>query len=333
VCTVHDRKFVVISVDEFDELPVICARGAYSCRVGAVYVRTRRKPETSEIPSQTEMRELLNLATDKALAAFLARTRRAGIGLPPHDDTTDAAAKFDAELADELQGTRTSLELTNEIARRGHWLIRIHPVRYIRDRIPYRQLEETISRAKVQLRGSDFRRTDSSLRLDRDVTFIGSSMSRGYYREAWRFYQSGQFVTWIGMREDWIDPNQHYAWGPPRGIAVMGIDDALYRFTEVFTFAAHLALTAAGDDPMCIEVEIRNLRRRRLWVDSPHRWPFDNVYEADFHTYPFETIVAPADLQANYKDLAVKATADLVSRFGWNPPDQMLVEQQNKLRF
>ena len=48
-------------------------------RSGACYVRSSRKPETSEIPTQTEMRELLQLATDKAVMRRLTEYRRMGL--------------------------------------------------------------------------------------------------------------------------------------------------------------------------------------------------------------------------------------------------------------
>ena len=87
----HDgRTYVVFEVAEFDDVPVLCKR-AYSdvLRSGACYVRPRRKPETSEIPTQAEMRDLLDLATDKGVQRFLARAQRTGmisfIGAAPDD--------------------------------------------------------------------------------------------------------------------------------------------------------------------------------------------------------------------------------------------------------
>lgn len=77
----HDgRTYVVVEVAEFEDIPVLCKR-AYGdiLRNGACYVRTRRKPETSEIPAQADMRDLLNLATDKELRRFISRARSAGI--------------------------------------------------------------------------------------------------------------------------------------------------------------------------------------------------------------------------------------------------------------
>lgn len=71
----NGKAFMVIIVHEFRDVPVLCRKdypdplrpATPVLRQGACYVRSRRKPETSEIPSQTEMRELLELATEKQL--------------------------------------------------------------------------------------------------------------------------------------------------------------------------------------------------------------------------------------------------------------------------
>jgi predicted HTH transcriptional regulator len=95
------KQFVVIEVQEFDELPILC-KSAYQgpspgrqviLREGACYVRSRRKPETSEIPTQTEMREVLDLAIEKGVRRFLNRARAVGLLLP--DDS--AARDHDKE--------------------------------------------------------------------------------------------------------------------------------------------------------------------------------------------------------------------------------------------
>lgn len=81
--TYDGRSFVILRVAEFEEIPALCKRDYPGVlRKGACYVRTRRMPETSEIPSQTEMRELLDLATDKGVHKFLTRLEATGL-LPP----------------------------------------------------------------------------------------------------------------------------------------------------------------------------------------------------------------------------------------------------------
>lgn len=72
--------YIVLEVAEFSDIPVLCKR-AYDTvlRDGACYVRTHRKPETSEIPTQADMRELLDRATDKGVIRYLDRARRLGL--------------------------------------------------------------------------------------------------------------------------------------------------------------------------------------------------------------------------------------------------------------
>jgi len=87
----QERKFVIITIKEFDDIPIICRKdyqqtnvkkAAPVLRRGACYVRSRRKPEASEIPSEEEMRELLELAIDKGVRRFVTRLRKAGL-IPP----------------------------------------------------------------------------------------------------------------------------------------------------------------------------------------------------------------------------------------------------------
>jgi predicted HTH transcriptional regulator len=100
VKTVDDKgkEFVVIQVREFLEVPVICKKdGLCNLRKGAIYTRSRRKPETIEVPSQSEMREVVDLAVEKGIRKFMTRLVRVGItpslGEEPSDDR-----KFEEEL-------------------------------------------------------------------------------------------------------------------------------------------------------------------------------------------------------------------------------------------
>lgn len=71
---------MVLDIEEFPDIPVLCKRDYDNVlRSGACYVRSRRKPETSEIPTQTDMRELLDLASSKAVVRRLTEYRRMGL--------------------------------------------------------------------------------------------------------------------------------------------------------------------------------------------------------------------------------------------------------------
>ncbi len=97
----HDGKnYVVLQVQEFEEIPVLCKKDyPQVLRAGACYVSSRRKPETTEIPSQADMRDLLDLATEKRLRRFVAQIRAAGLDLSEARRLTDQEL-FDKQLGD-----------------------------------------------------------------------------------------------------------------------------------------------------------------------------------------------------------------------------------------
>jgi hypothetical protein len=98
----ENESFVAIRVHEFAEVPVLARKdsptksaGKLVIRQGGCYVRPRLKPASVEVPTQTEMRELLDAAADKMLKRFLARATAAGVALGPSE--TDAE-KYEKQL-------------------------------------------------------------------------------------------------------------------------------------------------------------------------------------------------------------------------------------------
>jgi predicted HTH transcriptional regulator len=74
------KHLAVLVVREFSDLPVLCARSFESTLSrGYCYVRSHHKNETASIPSQEDMRELLDLAIDKGIRRFLGRAQSSGI--------------------------------------------------------------------------------------------------------------------------------------------------------------------------------------------------------------------------------------------------------------
>jgi hypothetical protein len=91
----------VIEVAEFEDIPHLCKK-AYEpvLRQGALYVRPRKVPETSEVASPVEMREVIELATEKALRAYVGTAERAGLAIASRPATASDSARYDAERRD-----------------------------------------------------------------------------------------------------------------------------------------------------------------------------------------------------------------------------------------
>ena len=80
----NGNQYVVLEIDEFADIPVLCKRDYQGVlRDGACYVRSRRKPETAELPTQEDIRDLLELATEKKLRERLAQLERVGLIILP----------------------------------------------------------------------------------------------------------------------------------------------------------------------------------------------------------------------------------------------------------
>ena len=98
----EDKKFVALTVYEFQDMPVLCKKDYPDVlRAGACYVRTKRKPETAEIPTQADMRDLLDLAIEKGVRRFVTRARAAGLSLSGQLPPTDSES-FDRQVEDFL---------------------------------------------------------------------------------------------------------------------------------------------------------------------------------------------------------------------------------------
>ena len=89
-CAAHEhegKRFYIIAVAEFEDVPVICTRDAPGeLQRAAIYSRSRRVTSSAPIDNQTDMRALLDLATDRALGRRVAHLR--SLGLLPNEPPT-----------------------------------------------------------------------------------------------------------------------------------------------------------------------------------------------------------------------------------------------------
>jgi predicted HTH transcriptional regulator len=100
------NKFVILTVHQFDDVPILCRKtltqkGQVVVREGACLVRSRAKPEVSEVPTYEEMRRLLDLAIDIGVQKFVARAYTAGLTLTMQGQSgASDQQRFDDELGE-----------------------------------------------------------------------------------------------------------------------------------------------------------------------------------------------------------------------------------------
>jgi len=225
--------------------------------------------------------------------------------------------------------------LLDKINSRGYWRVVIRPQTFVEKRISQiTELYPIVQNTSVELRGWDFPHLDPHTQTHIDIDWIGQESEWEIFLEIWRFYQSGQFIDIAGMHEDWYDQRHSIpaAFGDWRPGLILGIGNTLFRFTEIFEFAARLAMTQAGDDTMHIEITVSNLAGRKLWVDSPSRMPMLHDYTASIRELPYQIELSRTELIAAPRELALKPAIELFRRFGWNPSRDILRDHQKELR-
>jgi hypothetical protein len=93
----EEKSFAIIQIKPFSELPTICKKdGGNNLRRGAIYIRPRRKIESVEVPSQAEMREILDIATEKILKKFKRKLLLTGVTVV--EPAIESKQKFDDQL-------------------------------------------------------------------------------------------------------------------------------------------------------------------------------------------------------------------------------------------
>lgn len=227
----------------------------------------------------------------------------------------------------------TDTPLLKKIKSQGYWRIAIFPLPFSQLRVTDIARLETIMRSStVKMGGWEFPLTGNPSEIHRDVDWLGFEDEWSHHLEAWRFFQSGLFVDLNAMYEDWLNLNEN--WPIPdglRGKKLLGINAAIRSFTAIYELAARLAQTEAGGDFMRIEIELRGLENRHLWVDSSQRAPILRDFTATLASYPSENNVSNTELIANARELALNEAIELFKRFNWPANVDALREEQRNV--
>ena len=322
------RDFVVITIREFADVPVLCRRDGDGVREGALYVRSRRKPESVEVPRQAEMRDVIELATEKRLRAFLATATAVGIGAATRPAAPDAGTAY--------AGQRAALdsEIVRKARSRGHWDLVVAPADFVPRRLDnVAALFGLVSKSDVLYRGWPYPAV-----LDNDpkligADFAGQDVDSRMHVEGWRLFQSGQFAHVLGFWEDWYE--QDFMRGPreklPEAGAELSIPAAVYTLTEFAEFAARLALAGAGADGMRLEVGVRGLAGRALKF-GPGFTDFAAPPTATLDAFDLDPVVLTrTELVADPRGVAATAAREVFRRFGYDAPLERLRAIQQTL--
>jgi hypothetical protein len=222
-------------------------------------------------------------------------------------------------------------DILKKIKTRGYWEVIIRPNIFVKDKIKApAKCKEIVRDLKVTLRGWDYPHYDFQNPPQTGVNYIEQSFEWSFFLEFWRYYQSGQFIHYFGMMEDWQDQAEggkiHLPYTP-----ALSILSALYRITEIYLFASRLAVKGFLGDDCKLSITLHGTEGRKLVMLPPSRILFRD-YISHIDSIPSEFVWSKDDLIGRPAELSLEHTVYFFHRFNWdNPPISVLKEDQTKL--
>ncbi len=230
-------------------------------------------------------------------------------------------------------------EILKEIKQTGYWRILIRPTIFVKTKIDsLAKCKEIIRQSAVRLRGWDFPHLDRDETLN-GIDWIESGCDFGDMKEYWRFYQSGQFIHYSAIREDYLReeiikdagaPINHYPDKSKLPSRFMSIISTIYRVTEVYEFASRLVEKDILEPSLEISVTLTGMKDRLLFFWDWYRdllGPYTSrLDEFECPRKEYDT----NDFLANKESYAEECIVWIFERFNWDSPPRSLVRETQK---
>src|SRR6266568_3173591 len=162
--------------------------------------------------------------------------------------------------------------------------------------------------------------------ISRGTNRVGQEIEAGHFLEVWYLYQSGQFIHYADILDDWINLSDKIRmptrWEPGK---LLAIEEVIRQFTAIFVFASRLALTSAftKDVHVIIDVLLKWLQGRYLYISTPGKVPL-RPRDAQIPEFRYTKSFPKDELIARPKELALQASREVFLRFGWDPAQALL---------
>ncbi len=240
----------------------------------------------------------------------------------------------------------TAEDVKKEIKKRGYWEVTFAPRVFNDALIPDRATcKQLLQKNSVQLRGWDYPHIPQG-NMDHQKIYFGADhceafIDWGNHKEVLRYYQSGLFVHYVAVHEDWLkedklseivggkDPYTNTQPG-----TVLSFVNTTYLLTEVYEFLRRLA---AGSDVyesgVKVEIKLVGTQGRKLVSLAPGRIDLFGSYIANVPeiVVPSKEIMKEQLLDSS-RELALQTIKYIFETFNWeNIPISVIEKDQQNL--
>ncbi|MBK8901780.1 MAG: hypothetical protein IPM53_11390 [Anaerolineaceae bacterium] len=210
--------------------------------------------------------------------------------------------------------------LHETILSRGYWQVLVRPTTFKKDHIDdISALLPLLVKNRVRIRGWDFPHIDSRNQPRFFLDWIEQEFNWEHHKSIWRLYQSGQFFQIAALPIDWRDESSLWPATPDWKYGTqLYVGDTIATLTEIFEFAARLALSEAGNKNMQVKFTLGNLKNRFLVNDKDSFFGIGETCQASISEFPYENTFSRAELISESKNIALKTAVEIFKRFNWS---------------
>lgn len=224
-------------------------------------------------------------------------------------------------------------DIFHQISSKNHWRVRIRPSVFEERRISsLGECRDIVDKSQLRLRGWYYPHIQHDYIVPGGDWVQSGHPAEGSHLEAWRLYQSGQFVHCFLMDEDFHELGwRSSAFPNGRPERYLEFVSTLYRLTEIYEFAARLASRGVLSPAAELTISWSGLKGRVLVPWTVDRYlPPDFICQCDKLDYPDKA--SESDFLTRSTELALDAAIYIFERFGWyNPSREILSMDQRRL--
>ena len=317
VCHVHkykDKNFVVITVEEFQDIPHFCIKSFqdpgnpknHLLLERTIYVRNSNAA-CAPLATVEELRQLIGLATRKRANEFLAMFDSLLKGRPLLAEERRDADLFDKELKQIEQGLATTYA---EQLAAGAWRLVFRPSTYEELRwSEISMLEDIIQRRAVKLYSTFPPSQEGTHKREWGI-------ANDTYGEIWTLARSGQFLCLAQYYENTCDYEPRWIPQPPpisKG-RWLEFSVSLRRIFEMTAFAARLCEEFSPGEEIEFLLQATNLQGRKLVTTTlDARWGSSGECKANLFEHKDTQSVEA--FRAEWKTIAANAMVRFVEFF------------------
>jgi len=226
--------------------------------------------------------------------------------------------------------------LLEKITSRGYWRVNFQPVVDAVKLPTVESCKQVVEESALELRGWEYPAVllgSPEVVRERHENYFELSNDWWNHIEFWRMYQSGQFLHYLALREDWL---QDDGWASQQEKQVppgtrLGVVGTVYQATEIYAFLQRLVQKGLYDEGVAVSVRLVGMKGRALWLDDPMRIRFSFERKTDAEQIEWKQVHTKDEVLSKAPELARDVLRHVFDRFGWQPNEEQLRADQDKL--